>query len=208
MNSLIAFRVVQAIGGGMIFPAALSEVSSAVPAKSRGMAMGIMMAINAVAAIIGPNLGGFLVEHFGWRYVFYINPPIGIVAILLALKFTETYGAEKHSIDFVGAGLLGGTLLAFMFGVIRLGDLPLTDITVGGLFVLAVVLGIALIVWERRVKEPIISVPLLARGDILALNLRPWPSGSASSPWYCISRRTPRPSSRWASRTAARSSHR
>jgi EmrB/QacA subfamily drug resistance transporter len=171
INSLIAFRVVQAIGAGMILPAALSEVSSAVPEKSRGMAMGIMMAINAVAAIIGPNLGGFLVEHFGWRYVFYINPPIGILAIVLALKFTETYGTEKHSIDFVGAGLLGGGLLAFMFGVIRLGDHPLTDITVGPLFILALVLGIALVLWERRVREPIISVPLLARGDILALNL-------------------------------------
>ena len=168
--SLLVFRVMQAIGGGMILPAALSEIGAVVPEKSRGMAMGIMMAINAVAAIIGPNLGGFLVEHFGWRYVFYINPPIGILAILLALRFTETYGHEKHSIDFPGAALLGGGLLALMLGVIRLGSLPLGDITVYPLFVIAAILAIVLVLYERKAKEPILSIPLLARPEVLAVN--------------------------------------
>lgn len=168
--SLLFFRVLQAVGGGMILPAALSEIGSAVPEKSRGMAMGIMMAINAVAAIIGPNLGGFLVEHFGWRYVFYINPPIGILAILLAFRFTETYGQEKRSIDVLGAGLLGGLLLTFMLGVIRLGSLPLGDITVFPLFIIAAILLVLFISHERRAKEPILSIPLLARTEVLALN--------------------------------------
>lgn len=168
--SLLAFRILQAVGGGMILPAALAEIGIAVPEKSRGMAMGIMMAINAVAAIIGPNLGGFIVENFGWRYVFYINPPIGIIAILLALKFTETYGDQKHSIDFPGALLLGVALLSFMFGVIRLEALPFTDITVFPLFIIAGVLLVLLIIVEKRSAEPILSIPLLARTDVLALN--------------------------------------
>jgi EmrB/QacA subfamily drug resistance transporter len=171
INSLLAFRVIQAIGGGMILPAALAEIGSAIPQDKRGMAMGIIMAINAVAAIIGPNLGGFLVENFGWRSVFFINPPIGLLAILLALKFPESYGNEKPSVDILGAGILAGAILSFMLGVIRVETLPISDITVFPLFIIALLLGAALIYYEKRVKDPILNIPLLSRGDVLAVNL-------------------------------------
>ncbi|WP_230740238.1 MFS transporter [Methanooceanicella nereidis] len=171
INSLLFFRIIQAIGGGMIFPSALAEIGSSISKEKRGMALGIMMAVNAVAAIIGPNLGGFLVENLGWRYVFYINPPIGILAILLALKFPETYGTEKHKIDIVGAILLAGGLLSFMLGIVRIEKLPLSDVTVYPFFIAAAALAILLVMYEKRTVEPILNIPLLSRGDLLAVNL-------------------------------------
>ncbi len=90
--SLIAFRGIQAIGGGIIMPAALAAMSSAAPPDKLGKTMGAMMSVSALAMVFGPNIGGFFIQHFGWRSVFYINLPIGIIAILLALAFRESYG--------------------------------------------------------------------------------------------------------------------
>ena len=133
--SLIVFRGIQAIGGGIIMPAALAAMSSAAPPDKLGKTMGAMMSMGALAMIVGPNIGGFFIEHFGWRSVFYINLPIGIMAILLALTFRESYGETKHHIDIVGAAMLGVGLAALVLGLNRLESLPLTDITVFPLFV-------------------------------------------------------------------------
>ena len=169
--SLIAFRGVQALGGGIIMPAALAAMSSAAPPDKLGKTMGAMMSMGALAMIIGPNIGGFFIEQFGWRSIFYINIPIGILAILLALKFRESYGDDKHHIDLLGSALLAGGLGALVLGLNRLESLPLTDITVFPFFVAAVVLGIVLYMFEKRTKEPILDIPLIMKGDVLSLNL-------------------------------------
>ena len=169
--SLIAFRGVQALGGGIIMPAALAAMSSAAPPDKLGKTMGAMMSMGALAMIIGPNIGGFFIEQFGWRSIFYINIPIGILAILLALKFRESYGDDKHHIDLLGSALLAGGLGALVLGLNRLESLPLTDITVFPFFVAAVVLGIVLYKFEKRTKEPILDIPLIMKGDVLSLNL-------------------------------------
>ena len=95
--SLIAFRGVQAIGGGLILPSALSAMGSVAPKDKQGKTMGSLMAMSAVAMVIGPTIGGFIIAHFGWRSVLYINIPIGILAIILALRFKESYGETKSS---------------------------------------------------------------------------------------------------------------
>ena len=89
-------------------PAALAAMSSAAPPDKLGKTMGALMSVGALAMVIGPNIGGFFIEHFGWRSVFYINIPIGILAILLALMFKESYGVAKRHIDFVGSAITGG----------------------------------------------------------------------------------------------------
>ncbi len=90
--SLIAFRGLQAIGAGLVFPAAIAAMNSATPEGKKGKTMGALMAMAAVAMIIGPNLGGYFIQHFGWRTVFYINIPLGILAILLMARFEESFG--------------------------------------------------------------------------------------------------------------------
>jgi EmrB/QacA subfamily drug resistance transporter len=169
--SLILFRGLQAIGGGIIIPAALSAMGSVAPPDKQGKTMGVLMAMSALAMIIGPNIGGYIIQNFGWRWVFYINIPIGVLSILLALKFHESYGNEKHHIDIIGAALIGVSLASLLLGLVRLETMALTDINVFPLFVASAVLLVLLFLYERRTKEPILDIPLLAKGEVLSLNL-------------------------------------
>lgn len=169
--SLIAFRGLQAIGGGLVLPAALSAMSSAAPKNQQGKTMGALMAMSAVAMVIGPSIGGYFIAHFGWRSVFYINIPIGILAILLALRFKESYGETSHHIDIGGSAMLTGGLSAILLGLVRLETLPLTDITVFPFFIAALILGVLLVVYEKHVPEPILDIPTIARANVFSLNL-------------------------------------
>jgi EmrB/QacA subfamily drug resistance transporter len=169
--SLIAFRGVQAIGGGLVLPAALSAMSSAAPKNQQGKTMGSLMAMSAVAMVIGPTIGGYFISHFGWRSVFYINIPIGILAIILSLRFKESYGETKHHIDIVGSALLTGGLSAILLGLVRLESLPLTDLTVFPFFIAAAVIGVLLVIYEKRVPEPILDIPTIGRANVFSLNL-------------------------------------
>jgi EmrB/QacA subfamily drug resistance transporter len=169
--SLIFFRGIQAVGGGLVQPAALSTMNSSAPEDKKGKTMGILMSMAAVAMVVGPNIGGYFVQHFGWRTVFYINVPIGVLSILLALMFTESYGETKQHIDIIGSGLLVSTLAALLLGLVRLETLPFSDITVFPLIVASVLLAILLVSYEKRTQNPILNIPLLIRGDILSLNL-------------------------------------
>ncbi|HMK47987.1 MAG TPA: MFS transporter [Methanocella sp.] len=171
INSLIIFRGVQAIGGGIIMPAAMAAMSSAAPPEQLGKTMGSLMSVSALAMIFGPNIGGYVIEHFGWRSVFYINLPIGIIAILLALKFQESYGKGKRHIDFVGSGLLAGGLAALVLGLNQLESHPLNDITVFPFFVAMVLAGLVLYWYERRTPEPILDMKILLKSDFLSLNV-------------------------------------
>ena len=169
--SLIFFRGIQAIGGGMILPAALAAMGSAAPANMRGKTIGTLMSMSAVAMIVGPNIGGFFIQHFGWRSVFYINVPIGILTILMAFMFKESYGNSQHHIDIAGTAMLGVGLGALVLGITRLESLPLTDITVFPLLAIAAPLGILFYWYERRTPEPIVDMKVLLKGDVLSLNL-------------------------------------
>jgi EmrB/QacA subfamily drug resistance transporter len=169
--SLIASRALQAIGAGLVLPAAIAAINSAMPEGKKGKMMGAMMAMAAVAMIIGPNLGGYFIEHFGWRTVFYVNIPLGVLAILLMLEFEESFGERKQGIDVIGSLLLTGSLGALMMGLVRLETLPFADITVFPFFAGCVLLAVLLVMHERRTPNPILDIPLLTRGDVLSLNL-------------------------------------
>lgn len=169
--SLIIFRAVQAVGAGIILPAALAAMSSSAPPDKLGKTMSGLMAMSTLAMIIGPAIGGYVIQNFGWRVIFYINVPIGILAILLALMIKESYGSVKHHIDVIGASLLAGGLAVFLLGLVRLETLPFTDITVFPLLVAGLLLGILFVQYEKHATEPILDVRLMFRGDILSLNL-------------------------------------
>ncbi len=89
-DSLIAFRVIQAVGGGAMMPTGLTLVSEVFPPQERGMAMGIWSIGAMVAPAIGPFLGGYLVDEVSWRSIFYINLPVGVIAILASLLILST----------------------------------------------------------------------------------------------------------------------
>lgn len=111
-------RAIQAAGGGGIFPLANAEIGDAFPPKKRGMALGMLGGVVGVSAVIGPNLGGFLIENFGWHYVFFINIPICILIVILAyfLEAHESTG-KPRPFDFLGTIFLSLALFMLMFGL-------------------------------------------------------------------------------------------
>jgi EmrB/QacA subfamily drug resistance transporter len=172
---LIGARVVQAIGGGGFMPCAAGIVSDEFP-EARQRFIGLFSSIFPIGAIIGPNLGGWMVEAFGWRSIFWFNVPLGIVVLVLSrllLRTGEGRNTSRNSIDFVGAGLLFGSISAFTVGVTELGNIEsgTSWILVGVFLALGIGLIVPFLLWERRAKEPIIDLELLKKGPFLAANV-------------------------------------
>src|SRR4051812_41075930 len=117
---LIACRVLQALGGGGFFPAATGIVAQQFP-RTRSRMIGLFASIFPIGAILGPNLGGFIIEHFGWRDVFFINVPIGVLVIGLLAK--QALGEEparqerKRSIDVLGTLLFAACVVGFLLAL-------------------------------------------------------------------------------------------
>ena len=178
--SLIVAMAIQGIGAGIVLPSAISTMNDSAPVDQRGKTMGVLMAMSSLAMIIGPNIGGFLIQNYGWRTIFYVNIPIGILAIILAFKFKESRGETNPHIDFMGSLLLIGSIATMLLALVRVQTLPFTDITVFPLFIASIMLFIALIKYEKRVSEPILDIPLLKKSKILSLNIAILLSGLAT----------------------------
>ena len=107
MGELIAFRAVQGLGAGGLMVGAQAIIADVVPPRERGRYMGLIGSVFAVATVAGPLLGGFFVDALSWRWVFYVNLPIGIVAIVIIVSAcTCTCRKHRHAIDYLGAALL------------------------------------------------------------------------------------------------------
>jgi multidrug resistance protein len=117
IHALIAFRFLQGIGGACFIPTASGIVSDQFP-KNREAAIGLFSSIFSIGAVLGPNLGGWIVSQYSWRYIFYINVPIGVLLMAsgsFLLKDSRT--SSRAPFDFAGVGLLSGSLLLLMFGL-------------------------------------------------------------------------------------------
>ena len=162
MDQLIGFRALQGIGAGGLMVGAQAIIGDIVPPRERGRYMGLIGSVFAVASVAGPLLGGFLVENLSWRWVFYVNVPIGVVAIAIVITRLHLHTPHRsHQIDYVGAGLLSGCvgaliLLATWGGSQYAWGSP----TIIGLGVAGVALLIAFIWWEGRAPEPILPLKL------------------------------------------------
>lgn len=161
MGSLIAFRALQGIGGGIIFSSSFAVIGDLFPPAERAKWQGLFGAVFGVSSVIGPLLGGFLTDHASWRWCFYINVPIGMIAFALIYFFLPSIivkGAGKK-IDFGGAALLtgglGSLLLALSWGGVKY---PWGSWEIITLFVAAVVLIAGLLKWESRHEDPIIPL--------------------------------------------------
>jgi EmrB/QacA subfamily drug resistance transporter len=162
MGELIAFRAVQGIGAGGLMVGAQAIIADIVPPRERGRYMGLIGSVFAVASIAGPLLGGFLVETISWRWVFYVNMPIGVIAVLVVVfKLHLSTPAQRHSIDYVGAGLLTAGVSALILVTTWGGnEYAWGSPEVIGLAAAGVALIAAFIRQERRAAEPIIPLSL------------------------------------------------
>lgn len=156
---LLASRLIQALGGGGIFIIASSHVLSTFPKESQGKALGALGGMNGIAAVLGPNVGSFILDMTGsWHWLFLINLPISVVLLILGLFFiSESREPGTSGLDYGGIIALSLSILAFMYGLTNIGaaDLlaSLLDPTVYGFVLGGVFLFIVLIRYERRVER-------------------------------------------------------
>ncbi len=162
MDQLIGFRAMQGIGAGGLMVGAQAIIADIVPPRERGRYMGLIGSVFAVASVAGPLLGGFLVTSLSWRWVFYVNVPIGIVAVVIVTTRLHLHTPHRqHRIDYLGATLLSGGVGA----LILLATWGGTEYAWGsrqiiGLGVVGLALLVAFVWQERRAAEPILPLQL------------------------------------------------
>jgi len=162
MLMLIAFRAVQGIGGGGLLTGAQTIVADVVPARDRGRYQGLFGSVFGVTSVIGPLIGGFFVDNLSWRWVFYVNLPVGAVALaVVAVVLPGQLRRAQHRIDYLGTALLAGAATSLVL-LTSLGGTtyPWSSAPIFILGGLAVVLGAAFIWAESRAAEPVVPLHL------------------------------------------------
>jgi EmrB/QacA subfamily drug resistance transporter len=163
MVQLVVFRAIQGVGAGGLFPLTLAMVGMIVPPRDRGRYQGLIGSVFAAASIIGPLVGGFIVDNFSWRWIFYVNLPVGGVALVVILiTMPRRPYKQEHSIDWLGAGVLAAGTTALLLGLVWGGrDYAWGSPQVlGALFASVVLLALFGLI-ELRVPEPILPFHLL-----------------------------------------------
>jgi EmrB/QacA subfamily drug resistance transporter len=162
MTQLIVFRAIQGLGGGGLTVTTQAVVGDIVPPRDRGRYQGIFGAVYGLASIAGPLLGGYFTTHLSWRWIFYINLPLGIVALVVIASTLPSSTERRHpSVDYLGTALLAVALSALVLVSDVSGTLrPLTSPMMLFLMAIAIVSLIAFIFVERLATEPVVPLRL------------------------------------------------
>jgi EmrB/QacA subfamily drug resistance transporter len=164
MSELIAFRAIQGLGGGGLMVSAQATVGDVVSPRERGRYMGLFGAVFGVASVAGPLIGGFFTSHASWRWIFYINVPLGLLAlVVLAVALPARAERKSHRVDYLGTVLLGVSLASLVL-LTTLGGTtyPWGSATIVGLGVLSLLALLAFIAAEHRAPEPVLPPALFA----------------------------------------------
>jgi EmrB/QacA subfamily drug resistance transporter len=162
MVQLIAFRGVQGLFGGVLFSNVFASVADLFDPKTRARVQGIFGGIFGIASVVGPVVGGALTDNLSWRWVFYVNVPVGVVALAAVFFFLPTvaHKASWRDIDFLGAGALAATLVPLLVGLSITRDHDWGSPEVLGLLGFAAVMGVIFFLIEQREKHAIVPFGL------------------------------------------------
>jgi EmrB/QacA subfamily drug resistance transporter len=171
MEALIVFRGLQGVGAGAIFPVSLAVIGDLFTPRERGKYQGLFGAVFGVSSIIGPLLGGWLTEHLSWNWIFFVNLPIGAVALYIIYRYLPNVHGERGStrdLDYVGAVVFTVAVGFLLVGLTYKGvNNPATgtlydwtDPIVGGCLIVAAIAGAIFLFIESRAKEPIVPLDL------------------------------------------------
>ncbi|MFN2484040.1 MAG: MDR family MFS transporter, partial [Candidatus Limnocylindria bacterium] len=164
MWQLILFRGIQGLGAGALFPVALAVIGDLFSPSERGKYQGLFGAVFGVSALIGPALGGLLTDTVGWPWVFFVNLPVGAVALFIIWRTLPAVRRPDaaRSIDYLGAAVFTAAIIPILVGLTNKQFGEWTDPSVGGLIALGLLIS-ALFVWsESRAREPIVPLGLFA----------------------------------------------
>ena len=164
MPQLVAFRALQGLGAGGIVPVTLTILGDIYELEERARVQGYTSAVWGVSAVAGPAVGGFITDWLNWRWIFYINVPFGVAAVLLiGLTLHERITRRPHQIDYLGALVLTAGVTLALLGLLQAGETSWrSPVVIGGLLS-GIVLLILFVVIEARVPEPILPLALFRR---------------------------------------------
>jgi EmrB/QacA subfamily drug resistance transporter len=158
VGTLIAARAMQGAGSALIMPLGLALLSAAFPPEKRGAAIGIFSAITGLAVASGPLVGGAVVEGISWEWIFWVNVPIGLIAIPLVLtRMRESFGPDT-SLDIPGLALVTGGALGLVWGLVRGNQSGWSSPEVIGALAAGALLVAAFVAWELRAREPMLPM--------------------------------------------------
>jgi EmrB/QacA subfamily drug resistance transporter len=171
LSALIVARTVQGLGGAVVLPLSLTILTAAFPIERRGMIVGIYGGLAGLAVAIGPIVGGAVTQSIDWHWIFWINVPIGIVAVLLGVRLLpESYGAPER-LDLVGVGLLTAGVVSLVWALSRASDVGWSSAEVVGTLIAGAALLGGFFVWESSVPEPMVPLRLFAARDFAVGNV-------------------------------------
>lgn len=176
---LVAARVLQGVGAAALLPQALTLIAGILPAERRGLGFGVFTAVAGVAAVSGPTLGGMIVTDVGWRWIFHLNVPLGVIGVLLALRFVPDLRTDRpRTFDPVGVLLATVGLVGVVYGLIEGGrhhwGRIAGPVTIPTVLIVALVALALFVWWERRHPEPLVPLGLFrdrgfALGTVITL---------------------------------------
>jgi EmrB/QacA subfamily drug resistance transporter len=171
MTELILFRAFQGLGAGAMLPIVQAIIGDIFPPAQRARWAGILMSVFAFATIVGPLLGGWITDSVGWRWTFYVNLPVGIIALVFALIALPGHvSLRKHRIDYTGSALLVTAAVPLLLGFSWAGSqYPWGSPVIVGLFAFSVAAWVVFFLWEMRAAEPVIN-PRLFTNSIFTVS--------------------------------------
>jgi len=168
---LIAARVVQGIGAALLTPQTLSTITRIFPAQRRGVAMSVWGATAGVATLVGPIAGGVLVDHLGWEWIFFVNVPIGVIGLGLAMWLVPALPTHEHRFDLLGVALSGIGMFLIVFGL-QEGQTQHWAAWIWAVLVAGAGFMVAFVYWQSiNRREPLIPLEIFADRDFSLSNV-------------------------------------